>query len=133
MFGHIQFVMNAKLIIHRELNIFEGRKKKKKKKKNVLMWEDGRPCIFTFIWNILIVVLMLNLQAIGWVYIKKNWWLIFKKLIAEGFFNNANSQLRNLATPQQKQNQGHSGRMFRGGGCHSHRGGPNQNTELNKF
>jgi hypothetical protein len=40
MFGHIQFVMNAKLIIHRELNIFEGRKKKKKKKKkkkNVLM------------------------------------------------------------------------------------------------
>ena len=95
------------------------------------MWEDGRPSIFTFIWNILIVVLMLNLQAIGWVYIKKNWLLIFKKLIAEGFFNNANSQLRNLATPQQKKKkQGHSGRMFRGGGCHSHRGGLNQNTEF---
>jgi hypothetical protein len=93
MFEHIQFVMNAKLIIHRELNIFEGRRRRRRR---ILMWEDERPCIFTFIWNILIVVLMLNLQAIGWVYIK------FKKLIAEGFFNNANSQLRNLATPNKK-------------------------------
>ena len=45
MFEHIQFVMNAKLIIHRELNIFEGRGRRRRRRRRMFFYEkmEGPP------------------------------------------------------------------------------------------
>ena len=39
MFEHVQFVMNAKLIIHHELNIFEGKRKRRRRRRRMLLCE----------------------------------------------------------------------------------------------